>query len=43
MSLLDDLEGRRALGAEANASFMRHHAPEIAARPVVDLYRRMLA
>lgn len=43
VSLLDDLDGRRALGVEAHASFMRHHSPEIAARPVVDLYRRMLA
>ncbi len=43
VSLLDDPSRRAALGAEARASFERHHTPAIAARPVVELYRRMLA
>lgn len=43
VTLLDDLPRRRAAGAEAHASFMRHHTPMAAAAPVVSLYERMLA
>jgi glycosyltransferase involved in cell wall biosynthesis len=43
VALLDDPAARVAAGAEAHATFMRDHAPAVAARPVVDLYERMLA
>jgi glycosyltransferase involved in cell wall biosynthesis len=42
ISLLEDADRRLALGAEAHAGFMLHHTPAVAAKPVVDLYRRML-
>lgn len=41
-ALLVDRESRRRLGGEAHDLFMRDHAPEVAVRPLVELYRSML-
>jgi glycosyltransferase involved in cell wall biosynthesis len=41
--LLRDPAARRERGAAARAAFLAHHAPAVAAAPLVALYRRMLA
>lgn len=41
--LLGDSARRRSAGDAALANFSGHHAPAVAAAPVVELYRRMLA
>jgi glycosyltransferase involved in cell wall biosynthesis len=41
--LLADADERRARGAAARAAFWRTHAPEVATRPLVDLYARIAA
>ncbi len=41
--LIEDGAARHAAGTLAHENFTRHHAPAVAAAPVVDLYRRMLA
>ncbi len=43
VALLGDRDARRAAGALARENFVRHHTPEPAAGPVVELYRRILA
>jgi glycosyltransferase involved in cell wall biosynthesis len=43
VTLLDDLDARRAAGAGAHENFLSHHTPGVAAAPVVELYERMLA
>jgi glycosyltransferase involved in cell wall biosynthesis len=43
VSLLDDLQARRAIGAAAHQNFIEHHSPHPAAAPVVDLYEQMIA
>jgi glycosyltransferase involved in cell wall biosynthesis len=43
VALLDGPEARRAAGEAAYRTFVDHHTPTVAAGPVVDLYRRMLA
>jgi polysaccharide biosynthesis protein PslH len=43
VALLDDPAARRAAGEVANRTFREHHTPLVAAGPVIDLYRRMLA
>lgn len=40
--LLRDTAARKERGAAALRAFQTHYAPEIATRPLVDLYRRML-
>ncbi len=42
VKLLEDPEARSAAGAEAHAAFVRAHTPDVAAKPVLDLYERML-
>ncbi len=42
VALCEDLEARRAAGAAAHQTFIRHHSPLPAIAPVVDLYERMI-
>lgn len=42
VALLADRDARLRAGDAAHANFAAHHAPRVAAAPVVDLYRRML-
>jgi glycosyltransferase involved in cell wall biosynthesis len=41
-TLLGDVAARRAAGAQAYRTFAEHHAPAVAAKPVIELYERML-
>jgi hypothetical protein len=43
VSLLDNPQARRAIGAAAHQNFVQHHSPHPAAAPVVDLYEQMIA
>ena len=43
VALLEDPEARRLAGAAAYRTFVDHHTPAVAARPVLELYERMLA
>lgn len=43
VTLLDDVQARRAAGEAAHRTFAEHHAPAPAAAPVLELYRRMVA
>lgn len=43
LALLGDSDARRAAGAEAYSNFASNHAPAVAAAPVRELYRRVLA
>jgi len=43
VALLDDPDARRDAGEAARRTFVDHHTPAVAARPVVALYERMLA
>jgi glycosyltransferase involved in cell wall biosynthesis len=42
LRLLEDHELRRAAADAAHGTFVEHHTPQPAARPVVELYERML-
>lgn len=42
VALLEDAQARARAGSEARENFLAHHAPKVAAAPVVALYRRML-
>lgn len=42
VSLLADHDARVRAGAKAHETFVIHHSPAAAARPVIDLYERML-
>jgi glycosyltransferase involved in cell wall biosynthesis len=41
--LLEDVEARRRMGDAAYRTYLDHHTPKVASRPVLDLYERMLA
>ncbi len=43
VELLGDPEARHCLGDAAYRTYSDHHTPAVAARPVLDLYERMLA
>jgi glycosyltransferase involved in cell wall biosynthesis len=43
IALLEDGSVRVAAGEAAHRSFLEHHTPVLAAKPVVELYERMLA
>jgi glycosyltransferase involved in cell wall biosynthesis len=42
-ALLTDPDQRRRRGAAARAAFLERHAPEVATRPLADLYRRLVS
>ncbi len=41
-ALLADGQARALAGARAHETFLAHHAPAVAAKPVIELYERML-
>jgi glycosyltransferase involved in cell wall biosynthesis len=43
VALLEDRDARHRAGAAAYRTFVDHHTPKVAARPVLELYEQMLA